>query len=120
MALQDIGLFSDRTWRPALEKYGAVTNLTVALYDTNASVVCGPVPATPLFAVFAQYGYDPGIFGECARQCLAQAAGRNDAEILAKATGLYFAAGRSDARAVPTRDSRYASSGRQDRGRAAV
>src|SRR4030095_4359391 len=87
MALQDIGLFSDTTWRPALEKYGAVTNLTVAIYDTNASVVCGPVPTTTLFAVFAQYGYDPGVFAECARQCLAQAANRA-ALVVAPAYGM--------------------------------
>ena len=83
----DAALFSDVTWRPALEKFGAATNLTVALYDTTGAVVCGPVPTTPLFAVFAQYGYDPGIFGECARQCLAQA-GSRPAVIVAPSYGM--------------------------------
>ena len=81
------GLFTADTWKPALEKYGAATNLTVALYDANAKVVGGPLPATPLFAVFAQYGYDPGIFIECARQCLAQGASR-PAVIIAPSYGM--------------------------------
>ena len=87
MDCHDTGFFIAETWRPALEKYGAATNLTVALYDENGNVVCGPVPTTPLFAVFARYGYDPGIFAECARQCLAQAASR-PAVIVAPSYGM--------------------------------
>jgi hypothetical protein len=83
----EYGLFTADAWKSALEKYGAATNLTVALYDANAKVVGGPLPATPLFAVFAQYGYDPGIFIGCARQCLAQGASR-PAVIIAPSYGM--------------------------------
>lgn len=65
-------IFNARVWRPALEKYGAVTHLSVAVYDANLEMVCGPTPVTGLQALFTEFGYDPGIFVECARRCLEQ------------------------------------------------
>jgi signal transduction histidine kinase/ActR/RegA family two-component response regulator len=80
------GLFDVSVWRPALEKYGAVTHLTVALYDTEGQLVCEPVPATPLFALFQEHGYEPGILSDCARQCLVQTESR-PAVVVAPAYG---------------------------------
>jgi len=69
-------LFNGEVWRPALEKFAAVTHLTVNVYGVGGQVACGPIHSTPLFALFTAHGYDPGIFVECARQCLTQTAER--------------------------------------------
>ena len=80
-------LFSGEVWRPALETFAAVTHLTVNVYGVGEQVVCGPIHATPLFALLTAHGYDPGIFAECARQCLAQTTER-PAVIVAPTYGL--------------------------------
>jgi signal transduction histidine kinase/ActR/RegA family two-component response regulator len=80
-------LFDAAVWAPALQKYGAVTHLTVALFDQDGKAVREPVPPTPLFSALARPGFDPGAFAECAGRCLAQAAER-PAVVMAPAYGL--------------------------------
>jgi signal transduction histidine kinase/ActR/RegA family two-component response regulator len=65
-------LFDIAAWEPALKKFGAVTHLSVALYGADGRMVCGPVPSTPILAEFDKHAYDPGLFPQCVRDCLAQ------------------------------------------------
>lgn len=80
-------LFSSDLWKPALEKYAGATHVTVKLFDTDLRVVFGPIHPTPLFEIFDRAGYDPGLFAECARQCLEQTTER-PAVTVSKAHGL--------------------------------
>jgi PAS domain S-box-containing protein len=66
------GLFGSDLWEAALQKYAGATHLTVRLFDADERAVFGPVHPTPLFRLFDETGYDPGIFAECARRCIAQ------------------------------------------------
>lgn len=80
-------LFSSGLWKEALEKYGSETHLSVKLFAADEHVVLGPIHPTPLFQLFEEKEYDPGIFAECARQCLAQTTNR-PAVVLSEFYGL--------------------------------
>jgi PAS domain S-box-containing protein len=64
-------LFGSNLWEAALEKYASATHLTISLFDAGGHAVFGPVGPTPLFQLFDEARYDPGICAECARRCLA-------------------------------------------------
>jgi signal transduction histidine kinase len=69
-------LFGSDLWIGALKSYASAAHLTVKLFDADARDVFGPINPTPLFQLFEERGYDPGIFAECARRCLAQTESR--------------------------------------------
>jgi signal transduction histidine kinase len=74
-------------WEPALEKYAAVTHLTVALYDEQGRLVCGPINESGVFAFFSRHQYDPGLFADCVNRCLRETEGR-PAVVVADRAGL--------------------------------
>ena len=80
--------FDLTAWSSALDKFGAVTRLSVALYGADGRLAGDPAPVTPLHAVFQDHGYDPGLFTECVRQCLTQSIDHRPAVIVAPASGL--------------------------------
>jgi signal transduction histidine kinase len=67
--------FDVAVWRPALEKYGAVTHLSVALYGVDGQRVSEAVPATAFRTLFDEHGYDPGLYATCVQRCLAETEG---------------------------------------------
>jgi signal transduction histidine kinase/CheY-like chemotaxis protein len=68
----DDSLFGSELWKAALDKYAEVTGLSVELFGVEGQTVLGPVHPTPLVALFREYGFEPGLFADCARRCLSQ------------------------------------------------
>ncbi len=81
-------LFDLPAWKLALDKFGAVTHLSVALYDVGGQLVAGPAPVSALYAVFQEFGCDPGLFFECVGLCLAQSVDDRQPVIVSPASGL--------------------------------
>ena len=69
------GLFDIAVWTPALQTYGAVTHLSVEVFNADHALAVGPAPSTPFVDLFERHDYDHAPFTDCARQCLAQAPG---------------------------------------------
>jgi signal transduction histidine kinase len=80
-------LFSSDLWMRALESYASSAHLTVKLFDAEVRVALGPVHPTPLYQLFEERKYVPGLFAECARRCLAQT-GSRPVVIVSQANGL--------------------------------
>jgi signal transduction histidine kinase/CheY-like chemotaxis protein len=69
----DQTLFDADVWGPALKKYGGVTHVTVALYDADGQLVCGPIHPTPIADLFGESDYGSGFFDDCVQHCLRRA-----------------------------------------------
>ena len=65
-------LFETEVWAPALDKYAAVTRLTVALHDSAGRLVGGPVNTTPLYDLFEDERRS-GSYADSLQRCLAKA-----------------------------------------------
>jgi signal transduction histidine kinase/ActR/RegA family two-component response regulator len=65
-------LFGSDLWEPALDKYAEATGLSVELFGIDGRMVLASTHLTPLAALFREYGFEPGLFAECARRCLDQ------------------------------------------------
>ena len=69
-------LFSTERWNPALDKFTEATGLSVELFDANGQIILSPPRLSPLDALFREYGFEPGLFAECASRCLRQTTAR--------------------------------------------
>lgn len=72
----DRNLFGSNLWKPALDKFADVTGLNVRLFDAAGQMVLGSNHLAPLVGLFREYGFEPGLFAECARRCVSQTTDR--------------------------------------------
>lgn len=69
-------LFSSDIWMRAVKSYASSARLSVQVFDAEVRLVLGPVNPTPLFQLFEERKYVPGLVAECARLCLGQSGAR--------------------------------------------
>jgi signal transduction histidine kinase/CheY-like chemotaxis protein len=74
-ALPDSAAFQSDRAKAMLEKYGAVTHLTVQVYGVDRRPASTPMHPSPLFEVLTHARRQPGILVDCLRQCLHQPEG---------------------------------------------
>lgn len=75
-------------WSTALDRFGEVAHLSVALYDGEGRLIDGPAPVTALHGIFQEHDHDPGLIAECVRQCLAQPIASRPVVIIRSPSGL--------------------------------
>lgn len=63
-------------WRPALGKLAEATGMSIKVFGVGERGVILESPSSRLVGLFLEYGFDPGLFTECARRCLNQTGGR--------------------------------------------
>jgi signal transduction histidine kinase len=63
-------LFAPDIWHTTLDKYAAVTGLSIELFSRDGQLVLASARPTPIVALFRKHGFDPGLFAECARRSL--------------------------------------------------
>jgi signal transduction histidine kinase/ActR/RegA family two-component response regulator len=80
--------FDPAVWQPALAKCGAVIQMSVSLVGADEEIVCGPVPTTPIVALFEKHGVKPTADAECIRACLAQRGGDRPPLVFVTSSGL--------------------------------
>jgi signal transduction histidine kinase/ActR/RegA family two-component response regulator len=69
-------LFGSELWKPALDKFAEVTGLNVQLFGADGQLVLGSNHLAPLVGLFREYGFEQGLFAECARRCVTQTTDR--------------------------------------------
>ncbi len=80
-------LFGSERWNPALDKFTEATGLSVEVFGARGQIILHPPRLSPLDALFREYGFEPGLFAECASRCLRQTVAR-PALFVAEAHGL--------------------------------
>mgnify|MGYP003694384625 CR=1 FL=1 len=81
-------VFDTAVWEAALDKSGSVVQMSVVLYGPDAQMVCRPMPASPIAALFEKHGYQSEIVADCVRACLAQPADHRPPVVISAPSGL--------------------------------